>query len=93
MTFKKALKWNMEIEASANGGYLMDIGCQQFAYGPNDVSLLIADITEYLKDPAGVEEQYRATSEKEVGSITYTWTPVSASGVSVGGEPTKGENT
>ena len=65
MTFKKALKWNVEIVSSANGGYLMGIGCQRFVYGPKDVDAMVADITEYLKDPAGCERGWREEMNKD----------------------------
>lgn len=56
MEFKQKPMRTIEIRATANGGYLVNVGCTNFAY--EDEEKMIADLGEYIRDPQGVEEQY-----------------------------------
>lgn len=56
MEFAINLVKNIEIKTTGNAAFLVHVGCQYFAY--TDVEKLIADLSEYLRDPVGVEEQY-----------------------------------
>lgn len=56
MEFKQKPMRAIEIKATANGGYLVHVGCTHFAY--EDEEKMIADLGEYIRDPQGVEEQY-----------------------------------
>jgi len=56
MDFASNLTRDIEIKTTGNAAYLVHVGCQYFAY--TDVEKLIADLSEYLRDPKGVEEQY-----------------------------------
>ena len=40
----------------ANGGFLVQVGCAQFAYTEEDK--LIQDLAEYIRNPVEVEKQY-----------------------------------
>lgn len=46
----------IEIRTTANGGYLVHVGCTYFAY--EDKEKLIKDLSEYIRDPEAVEKEY-----------------------------------
>ena len=72
---------HIEIKTTGNAAYLVHVGCQYFAY--TDVEKLIADLSEYLRDPKGVEEQYNKhfkdydeRAPERVGSQSSTSSPM-----------------
>lgn len=56
MEFKQKPMREITIRATANGGYLANVGCTNFAY--EDEEKMIADLGEYIRDPQKVEEEY-----------------------------------
>jgi hypothetical protein len=46
----------IEIRATANDGYIVNVGCTNFAY--TSKNKMIEDLSEYIRDPQGVEEEY-----------------------------------
>ena len=56
MKFEKAMNHTITIEASHNGGYLVNVGCCRLVYA--DRTSLIADFADFIEDPKGVEEKY-----------------------------------
>jgi hypothetical protein len=57
MTFKKAMKHKVTIEAAINGGYLVTVGCQTLPYA--DKYKLIEDLSAYLISPEEMESAYK----------------------------------
>ena len=51
-----AIKHKIIIKPTANMGFIVKVGCGEFV-AENDVSLL-AQLTEYLRHPADLEEEY-----------------------------------
>ena len=47
---------NIEIKTTANGGYLVHVGCTYFAY--TEVDKLLTDLGEYMREPAKVEKEF-----------------------------------
>lgn len=56
MKFKKAIPYDIKIQATPNNGFIVEVGCAKFAYAGNEQ--LIRDLTAYLLDPEGFEKQY-----------------------------------
>lgn len=56
MEFKPKPMREIRISATPNGGYLAYVGCVHLAY--EDTEKLIADLSEYIRDPKGVEAEY-----------------------------------
>jgi hypothetical protein len=56
MEFKARPMRTVEIRATANDGYIVNVGCTNFAY--TDTEKMIEDLNEYLRDPFAVEESY-----------------------------------
>ena len=56
MEFKSKPMRHIDIRVTANGGYLVQVGCAQFAYTVEED--MISDLADYIRDPKGVEEQY-----------------------------------
>jgi hypothetical protein len=56
MEFKSKPMRTIEIRTTHNDGYIVNVGCTNFAYG--DEEKMIADLGDYIRDPQGVEEQY-----------------------------------
>lgn len=46
----------IEIKTTANGGYLVHVGCTHFAY--TDVEKLLTDLGDYVRDPVKVEKEF-----------------------------------
>ncbi len=53
----------IEIRTTANGGYLVHVGCTYFAY--EDKEKLIADLGEYIRDPQKIEEEFNKHHKHE----------------------------
>ena len=66
MEFNKIINRVIEIEASANGGFKMDIGCCMLVY--TDIANLLRDLEQYLEDPEGVAAVYNKTINPLSGS-------------------------
>ena len=56
MEFKKAFPLPIEIIASHNNGYAINVGCVRLVY--TDANDLLADLAEYLRDPEKAREDY-----------------------------------
>ena len=56
--FSRRIPRMIRIEASANGGFLVTLGCCRLAY--TNHSDLLEDLSEYLDDPKGFEREYNA---------------------------------
>lgn len=56
MEFKSKPMREIRVSTTANGGYLVYVGCAYFAYTDEDA--MIKDLGEYIRDPKGVEEEY-----------------------------------
>lgn len=56
MEFKSKPMRDIHIRPTANGGFLVAVGCAQFAYTVEEN--LISDLADYIRDPKGVEEEY-----------------------------------
>lgn len=68
MLFKKSLPYPVHIHPSDNGGYIVQVGCQQRVY--NDRGALVLDLQEYLARPKEVVLQYSdAVKAGEMGDI------------------------
>ena len=59
MNLGKVIDHNIIIEASANNGFFVIVGCCRLAY--TDKNQLIADLDEFLNDPERVEKEYTRT--------------------------------
>lgn len=61
MNFIKPLSHPIQIEQSANGGYLVTIGCQRFPY--TDYLKMLNDLEDYLLHSEKIiKEFYKAVS-------------------------------
>ena len=56
MEFVSIAMRTIEIRTTANAGYIVNVGCTNFAY--TDPEKMIADLGEYIRDPQAVEEEY-----------------------------------
>jgi len=56
MEFVSIAMRTIEIRTTANAGYIVQVGCSQFAY--TDKEALLKDLGEYIRDPQKVEEEY-----------------------------------
>lgn len=56
MEFKSQPMRTIEIRATANNGFIVNVGCTNFAY--TSKNKMIEDLTEYIRDPQAVEEEY-----------------------------------
>lgn len=63
MEFKSKPLREIRINPTANGGYLVYVGCTHFAY--TDEEALISDLGDYIRDPKGVEEEYNKHHKHE----------------------------
>ena len=54
MALGKACRYVINIEPTANQGFIVNIGCARLAYANKED--LIAGISKYLNDPQGMEE-------------------------------------
>ena len=67
MKFGKAIPCNIRIEATANMGFDVHVGCFHGSF--SDKAILLDALADYLNDPKGVEEQYNKAFDPE-GGIT-----------------------
>ena len=68
MKLGKAIKHNIIIEPTMNGGFYVTIGCGRFAF--SNKKDLSAAIIEYLKNPEFLEEEYnKVVSVSEEPSV------------------------
>lgn len=65
MEFKNLLPHSIEIRGTMNKGYLMQVGCAQFAFGDSDDMLELAKA--YLDDPEGMVKKYNEALDKSGG--------------------------
>ena len=56
MKFGKAIPCNIRIEATANMGFDVHVGCVHLSF--SDKAILLDALADYLNDPKGVEEKY-----------------------------------
>jgi hypothetical protein len=56
MEFKKRIPHDIHISASANGGFLVQVGCVNLVYVNKDA--LVSDLNKYLHDPEGVAKVF-----------------------------------
>ena len=56
MKFKKAIPYDIKIQATPNDGFIVEVGCIKVAY--SDWPELIRDLSEYFENPKEVEKQY-----------------------------------
>ncbi len=56
MEFKRVINHRIEIAASANGGYVVNVGCCALVY--TEPEQLIRDLGNFLRDPKGLEREY-----------------------------------
>jgi len=56
MEFVSIAMRTIEIRTTANAGYIVQVGCAQFAY--TSKNKMIEDLTEYIRDPQAVEKEY-----------------------------------
>lgn len=66
MEFKNLLPHAIEIRGTMNQGYLMQVGCAQFAFGDSDDMLELAKA--YLDDPEGMLKKYDKAMNRYGGS-------------------------
>jgi len=53
---KRRIKYKIIIEASANNGFLVTVGCANLVY--TTVEELLRDLKQYLIDPEMIEKEY-----------------------------------
>jgi len=58
MEFKKAISYEINISPTPNNGFIVKVGCATLAF--SDWRDLINALTEYFKDPEGVEKEYQS---------------------------------
>ena len=63
MEFKSKPMRDIHIRPTANDGYIVNVGCTNFAY--TDPEKLITDLGEYIRDPQKVEEEYNKHHKHE----------------------------
>ena len=56
MKFKRSIPYQILIDPTPNGGFIVTVGCAKFPY--HGYTQLIRDLTEYLENPVDVEKQY-----------------------------------
>lgn len=56
MEFKSAPMREINIRTTANEGFIVNVGCANFAY--TSKNKMIEDLTEYIRDPQAVEKEY-----------------------------------
>ena len=56
MKFKKAIPYDIKIQATPNNGLIVIVGCAKFAYAGHDQ--LFRDLAAYFENPEDVEKQY-----------------------------------
>jgi hypothetical protein len=56
MNFGRIINNIINIEASANNGFFVTVGCCRLAYSNKEE--LIADLEEYLDNPKSLEDKY-----------------------------------
>jgi len=61
----KAIPYDINIRASANGGLVAEVGCKTFCYGCSSAEkdLAAADFRNYLSDPEGMMKKYNIPEE------------------------------
>jgi hypothetical protein len=66
--FREAIQHNITIKPSANGGYIVRVGCVTLCF--NNSQMLIEALDEYLKNPEGVEKRYNESKGNINSPIT-----------------------
>jgi|GEM_PF-2277593 len=56
MEFGRIINYSINIEASANNGFFVTVGCCRLAY--TDKKELISDLEAFLDDPERMEKEY-----------------------------------
>lgn len=56
MKLGKVTRYNINIEPSANNGFIVKVGCGRFVF--NDVQSLISALSSFLNDPEKHEKEY-----------------------------------
>jgi hypothetical protein len=58
MKFGKAINYTIQVEPSANYGFIVTVGCARFAY--TSIKELLADFEEFLVAPDNMEKKYNS---------------------------------
>jgi hypothetical protein len=69
MEFKKAIKYDITIKASLNGGYFVEVGCCKLAY--TDPKQLTKDLLDYLQEPEKVEKAYNELQPNPSADVSF----------------------
>ena len=56
MRFKRSIPYQILIDPTPNGGFIVTVGCAKFAYA--GYTQLIRDLTAYFENPEDFEKQY-----------------------------------
>lgn len=56
MKFKRSIPYQILIDPTPNGGFIVTVGCVKVVY--SDPTALLRDLTAYLQNPEDVEKQY-----------------------------------
>lgn len=51
MTPNKAMPYNVEINSSSNGRYIVRIGCETFVFTEDETTPMLDELYKYLKNP------------------------------------------
>ncbi len=63
MEFKSKPMREIHIRATANGGFIVSVGCATFAYTVEEN--MISDLGDYIRDPKEVEKEYNKHHKHE----------------------------
>lgn len=56
MRFRRAIPYDVTISSSANGGYIVRVGCCTAVY--TDASVLLSNLADYLYNPEETGKEY-----------------------------------
>lgn len=56
MKFKIAIPYQIIIDATHNGGFIVTVGCARMGYSTKEA--LLSDLEEYIDNPKFVEDSY-----------------------------------
>lgn len=69
MKLGKALPFKISIEAAGNGGFLVRIGCETYAYGHREIDKqeMLTDISAFVTNPKKCIQEYNGQLEEIEG--------------------------
>lgn len=62
MEFGKSIRYDIHIIPTMNNGFVVNVGCQTFAYG--DKNSLIKDLAEYFDTPEKMERRFSSVQSE-----------------------------